>query len=322
MRPSDPWTRSRIEAATLIRRRRTDERRRLSIWRWGAKVLVVGALLALTWAFLPSPIGYPPSSPGTSDSLDRQSVVALLATPLGGDYSTARLDWSWDLDAKGSSSPVLSAIINSRVASGTLVFGGPISQTVGDCYLNGEEVRPTLGRPEDLGFAVPKDVTFWLDGRQEGTISRIDFDGDPGPGGNVIRCGADGFSIDDPPVHRTYSPELLAYVAGSESASNEQLSNSSVCTSSEDLSEVRREDRCATEYQPVAYTYQQSMLTSRPEEQGIRDARLVVVGAAAGAVAAFILEIAPVVAPALLVGFAWIKRRWRGRPSPAPVGEG
>lgn len=322
LRTSTPKTRSRMEDAAHMARRLPDERQRPWRGRWQAKALVVAALVALTWALLPSSIGYPPSSPGTDTSLDRQSVVALLAPPLGGGFGTTRLDWSWDIDTKGDSTPKLFAIINSRVASGALVFGGPISESVADCYVNGVEAQPSAGMPVGLGFAIPKEVTFWLDGREDGTISRIDFHGDPGPGGTVIRCAADGFSSDSPPLHRTYSPELLAYVAGSESAPSEQLRQRRVCTSAEDLSEIRAEDECASEDQPVAYSYQKSTLTSRPEEEGIRDARLAIVGAAAGAVAAFILEIAPLAAPALLVALAWVRRQRREHLGRHPVDEG
>lgn len=276
-------------------------------WRATATAVSVVILTMATYWLLPSSVGYPPASPKGSDSLDRQSVAAMLTAPWGGEYYTARLDWSTRIK-EGRSSSDLYAIIRSGTARGSLVFGGPITKRIGHCFFNGKPVKPQPGTPA-LGFEVPDDAVFWLRGRDDESVSHIDFAGDSSPGDTVLRCDLEGFASDDPPIHRLYTPELVAYAEGSDRATDEQLRLQPVCVKSSMAVEEENGERCAEAYQPVANLPQRDDLVTKPEEQGIRDSRLILVGALAGTAASLLPGL--VVTAAGVIEPYWRRQRWR-----------
>lgn len=262
---------------------------------------VAAGLAGLTYLLLPSPVGFPAASPGGSDAVDDQSVVALVTTPYGGRESFYSADLRWDWSASnGSAKPSFVAHVSLRRATGSLLLGGPIAHALSSCILNGEPVRPASGLPAHLGFTLPHDVAFSFDSRSPGTVARIDFTQDPGPGGTVIVCSAEGFAADDAPIHRTYTPDLLAYASGTESASSRELELATVCVSAGGLDSSTTQEVCAEQNQVVARAYQRDDLTILPEEQARRDARLALVGAVAGVAAASVLNLVPQVISLLI----------------------
>jgi hypothetical protein len=188
------------------------------------------------------------------------------------------------------------------------VFGGPITKRIEGCFFNGNPVKPEPGMP-NLGFKVPDDAVFSLRGRDGESVSHIDFVGDSSPGDTVLRCDLEGFASDDPPVHRLYTPELVAYAEGSDRATDEQLRLEPVCVKSNIAVEEENGERCAEAYQPVASLSQREDLVTKPEEQGIRDARLILVGALAGIAASLLPGL--VMAAAGVAKPLWRRLRWR-----------
>lgn len=250
------------------------------------KAAIAVALTVATYLLLPGSLAAPPGSPGNSDSLDRQSVVALLSSPSGDNFST-RLSWDWSVE-NGSTHPTLFATVSGGAAArGSLILGGPIAHLVADCHLNGVAITPVEGMPNDLGFKIPHDIYFSFDGRTTGTITRIDFSGDAGPGGQVIYCSAAGLGADDPPLHRLYTPDLLAFAGDSQTASLTQLR--SVCVGTTP-SITKGSEQCADQNRLVPAVYASDQLITLPDEQGMRDARLILLGSLAGASAAVLAD--------------------------------
>lgn len=218
------------------------------------------------------------------------STVALYTTPYGGEQFSTHLSWSWRIQG-GKSEPSLFATVDSRVARGRLMLGGPISNLVSECHLNGEHIFPELGMHDTLGFQPPRNAQFWFDGREARAVGHIDFQGDPGSVPTVIRCDVRDFGSDAPPVHRLYTPMLLAYAQGSEAATEEDFRLRSVCVEVAYSSVTEAQEQCAEKFNVVPMLGDREQLIDLPEEQGIRDALLIVVGAIAGAAAAALLEV-------------------------------
>lgn len=259
------------------------------------RAAVAVALIASTFLLLPGQVAHPPGAPLDSDGVDRSvdamSVAALYSTPYGGEqFISTDLSWSWNITG-GKSEATLFAIVRSREASGSLVFGGPISRLVSECHLNGQPIDPSNGMPNSLGFNPPENAMSEFYARKAGTIRRIDFQGDPGPGGTVIRCHVHDFASDDPPVHRLYTPRLLAYSEGSEPATEEDFRLRTVCVHVPFYSETESTEECADTFNAVPMLADRVQLLNLPEEQGIRDAKLLIVGAVAGTAAATLLEL-------------------------------
>lgn len=217
-------------------------------------------------------------------------MAALYATPYGGEAYRANLSLDWRIK-EGKSSATLFAIVNSDEGQGSLVLAGPIARLVSDCRLNGETVTPAPDMPASLGFDPPQNAQFWFDGRSEGTTSHINFRGDLQPGGTVIRCEVRDFASDSAPLHRLYTPVLLAYSQGTEMASDRELEIQNVCVEVTYYSSTSaRQENCADAFNPAPVLYDSEKQISLPEEQGRRDAILIVIGAIAGAAASAVLE--------------------------------
>lgn len=258
--------------------------------RGALRAAIALALIALTFLLLPGQVKPPSGAPGNSRSLDRMSTVALYTTPYGGEEFSAHLSWSWRIQG-GKSEPSLFAIIDSRVARGSLVLGGPISNLVSQCHLNGKPINPEPGMPNALGFVPPKSAQFWFNGREASAVGHIDYQTDPGSRPTVIRCDVRDFGSDAPPVHRLYTPMLLAYAQGSEVATEEDFRLRSVCVEVAYTSVTEAHEQCAERFNVVPHIGDREQLVNLPEEQGIRDAYLIVVGAVAGSAAAAMLEV-------------------------------
>jgi hypothetical protein len=261
--------------------------------RW-IRLGVAVVLIATTVFLLPKQVQSAPGSAGDSrgggQSVDSISVAALYSTPYGGEAYRANLSLDWSIDG-GKSTATLFAIVNSPEGHGSLVLGGPIARLVSDCHLNGVPVAPTPDMPRDLGFNPPQNAQFWFDGRRGGTTSRIDFQGDPGSGRTVIRCDVHDFASDDAPLHRLYTPVLVAYSQGTESVSDRDLKIRDVCVEVTYPSVADRQAKCADAFNPAPVLYHSEKQISLPEEQGRRDAILIVLGAIAGAAASALLEV-------------------------------
>lgn len=298
-------------------------------WRGSIRVGAALALIACTFLLLPKQVGHPVGAPADADSparsMTRQSVAALYSTPYSSEPFSTHLTWTWNL-ANGKSKATLMATVLSREASGSLVFGGPISGLVNDCILNGKPVEPSAGMPDRLGFNPPQNAQFWFSGREVNTVSRIDFRGDPGPGGTVILCEVQDFAADDPPIHRLYTPTLLAYSQGSESAVEDGSRLRSVCVEVPRWSKTEAAEECADAFNVVPLIYDHEQLLDLPEEQGIRDAKLLIVGAVAGTAAATLLEFLPGTLSALAKSVRGLlgafKRRDRTSPDATTHGSG
>lgn len=252
--------------------------------------MVALTLIALTFLLLPGQVKPPSGAPGDSGSLDRMSTVALYTTPYGGEQFSTHLSWSWSIKG-GKSAPSLFATVVSPTARGSLVLGGPIADLVSECHLNGEHVVPSSGMPDTLGFQPPRNAQFWFDGREAHAVGHIDFQGDPGSVPTVIRCDVRDFGSDAPPVHRLYTPLLLAYAQGSEAATEADFRLRSVCVEVAYRSVTEAQEQCAEKFNVVPMLGDREQLINLPQEQGIRDASLIVVGAIAGTAAAALLEV-------------------------------
>ena len=99
------------------------------------------------------------------------------------------------------------------------------------------------------------------------------------------------FGSDAPPVHRLYTPTLLAYAHGTETATEEELNFGGVCVDVPSHSATEAVKECAERFEPVPLLMQREQLLNLPEEQGVRDAYLLIVGAVAGIAAAALLEL-------------------------------
>lgn len=256
------------------------------------RAALAAGLIAWTLVLLPGQVKRPPASPeetgGVGKSTDTISVAALYSSPYGGDQSHSRLSWSWAI-ADGKSTPTFFASVHSPTAHGSLVLGGPLSHLVSECHLNGNLVDPSPGSPANLGFEVPPEAHFWFDGRQESMVTHIDFQGDTSPDGTFIWCSVHGFETDDPPVHRLYTPGLLAYAQGSELATAADLRLHDVCVDVSSKSSAQQE-KCADNFNTVSILDDGEQLITVPAEQGMHDASLILVGAVAGAAASAVLE--------------------------------
>lgn len=261
--------------------------------RKAAAAILAILLSAGTMLLLPGQVDWPPGAPGDASSADRsvdaQSVAVLYSSSLGGEMARTNLSWDWSI-AGGHSEATIFGIATSEATHGSLVFGGPISRLLDQCFLNGQPVQPSAGLPAGLGFDPPQYANIWLDGRKAGTVSHIDFHGNSGPGGNVIRCDVRDFASDDQPVHRLYTPVLVAYVPGIEETSQQDLQLHQVCVEASFSSAVSRQEECADRFNPAPTLIDSVKLITLPEEQGVRDGRLILVGAVAGAAAAALLE--------------------------------
>ncbi|WP_230854575.1 hypothetical protein [Arthrobacter terrae] len=122
-------------------------------------------------------------------------------------------------------------------------------------------------------------------------VGHIDFQGDPGPGGTVIRCLVRDFASDAPPLHRLYTPTLLTYTQGSEAATEEDLSLRNMCVDYSYDSAAQGKNQCATKVNLVPQLGDQEQLITLPEEQGIRDSKLIIIGAVAAIAATALLEV-------------------------------
>lgn len=250
------------------------------------------ALILLTASFLPrqleSPPGAPHDSPGGGGSVDAASVIALYSTPYDRDFSTD-LTWSWSIN-NGKSTARFYASVASTKARGSVVFGGPISRLLDNCHLNGVPATPSPGMTDSLGFEPPRNVLVSFEGRREGTVSHIDFLPEPTPGGNVIYCDVRDFASDSPPLHRLYTPMLQAYAQGGETAVQDKSLASTVCVEVPIYSATKPQKECLAGSNGAPYFFDTEELVDLPHEQGLRDAKLLVIGAVAGAAAALVLD--------------------------------
>lgn len=257
--------------------------------RGSISAVVALALIAVTFFLLPGPVRAPDGAPRNTTSVDQVSMVALYSAPYGGDEFNTHLTWSWQI-VGGQSRAKLSATVDSRVATGNLIFGGPISELI-ECHLNGEPIVPSPGFPDALGFEPPQSAQVWLHGRDARTVAHISFQGDPGPGGTVIWCDVRDFQSDAPPVHRLYTPRLFAYAHGSEAATDEDFRLRRVCVDVAHYSVTESQEQCADSYSDAPMLGDREELINLPEEQGMRDSRLLLIGAVAGVAAATLLGV-------------------------------
>ncbi|MCT9868998.1 hypothetical protein [Paenarthrobacter aurescens] len=262
-------------------------------------------LVIITALLFPGP---PPVAPGAARNLrsvDENSVVAFYVA--AENAVAANLSWSWKIEG-GKSEATLFASVGS-MARGSLVFGGPIAQLTTDCFVVEEAVNAVPGLPDRLGFS-PPDLKLWFGKRPSGSLAHIDFREDQAEdfGITSITCKIRDFGSDTPPVHRLYTPALLAYFRGSESATFEQQQLSNVCVevSARSRTDVARE--CAERFRAVPYLSAREQVVSLPEEQGYRDGVLLILGAVAGTAAASVLEILTGLFSAILSGF-WLTLR-------------
>lgn len=245
------------------------------------------ALISLTWLLLPRAVESAPGVPRDTGSVRQSSVVALYSV-YGGKQSSADLSWDWNIKG-GKSEATLFAVVRAPNERSYVVLGGPISRLIERCHLDGEPVDPSVGFPEDLGFVPPQNTTFWFGGREPDTIAHFSFQSDMTQ--SVLRCDVRDFGSDAPPVHRLYTPTLLAYAHGTETATEEELNFGGVCVEVPSYSATEAVKECAEGFEPVPLLMQREQLLNLPEEQGVRDAYLLVVGAVAGIAAAALLEL-------------------------------
>ncbi|WP_207344714.1 hypothetical protein [Arthrobacter sp. E3] len=247
-------------------------------------------MVAFTYSLLPGQVELPPGAPIDHGSVDRTSTVALFTSPYAVDNYSARLSWDWDV-VSGNSQATLFAVVRSRTAQGSLVLGGPVSQLVEACFINGAPTALSQGMPNTLGFPLPEKARFWFETRPEDKVMRVDFQGDPGPGGVVIICEVRGFSSDVPPDHYLYSPMLTAYADGSGAVTEEDLSAAEVCVSTNNAQDFQVLRECADTLNLVPKVEAQEQMINLPQEQGIRETHLILIGALAGVAAATLFDI-------------------------------
>lgn len=258
--------------------------------------------------FSPTTLDNPRGAPGDSHSLDDMSSAALLTNPYGQSDFMANLMWNWEIEQTGESKSSFTAVIRSGDSlRGSLVLGGPLAGSVKDCRRNGELMRLSQGIPGDLGFKWPSNTKIEFEGRDPESIKRLDFQSDAS--GTVIRCDVIDFSSDDPPLHRVYTPTLLAYAHG---ATAEDLRANRVCVNATYATNLTPREQCAEMFNPVSYLPGQQELVSITSEQHIRDRQLMILGAFIGVVASTIFEAMPAVFTNLLRLFRRLSNK-RGR---------
>ena len=267
------------------------------------KATIAFILLTGTFLLFPGAVATPRSSPGESHSYDASSAVALLATQQAGDgHFSANLFWNWDdNDARNSQSSITAVITSENAARGSLVFGGPIA-SASSCYRNGDPAVSILGIPDELGFAVPSSALIWLEERDAGAVTRIDFEGDASGAAIVIRCEVNGFSSDSPPLHRVYTPHLLAYSPGNETAHPDSLRINRICVNARYDSKIEDKEDCAEMFKPVPSLGGQEVRISVDTEQYIRDVQLLIMGAIAGIAGSTLFEVVPLITVRLTRG--------------------
>lgn len=202
-------------------------------------------------------------------------------------HASTTLEWHWSLNTETHTfSSYLYGFIEGTNTQATLILAGPISSSrVATCRdLNEAQVQLDEGPPVSLGFKIPEEVSSALRLYEKKAVSHFDLEI---TSGQMVQfaCSFHGFATDDPPLHRLHTPALIAYAHGSETASSEQLHVHPVCVIPSSDNTV-----CATEYDLEASSFSQDEVVSRPEEQGIRDSRLVFLGAITGVATTLLVD--------------------------------
>jgi len=217
----------------------------------------------------------PSSHWGRTGANDNQDGVTLAVQDVASD-DLVMLRWDWTIH-DGVSKPTLYASVQTAGGAGALIFTGPISRRVTGCQVDGNPTDVVLGRP---AFQVREAPAVTL--VKQSLVSRIEFDitARP-PGGPVIYCDLqDGYSADDPPYHQLYTPELRIAAQGTVQA---EPSRFSVCAS-RNAPGLPTESECmdGAGWTTTAVVPMSVEELNRPAEQGLRDARLVILGVLAG----------------------------------------
>lgn len=239
----------------------------------GPTLLVVFLLLALS-RVLPTALAPPTNYAGDQGAVNHQDGVVLAVGDIAPDDLVV-LRWDWRI-LDGLSKPTLYVSVHTSGGTGALIFTGPISARVTGCRVDGIPTSLAQGRP---AFQVRGAPAVGL--VDQSLVARIDFDIAAGPpGGPAIYCDLrDGYSADDPPYHQFYTPELRIAAQGKVATNHDSVS---ACASrslpgSPTASQCMGREESTTAVLPMSVEE-----VNRPAEQGLRDARLVIVGVLAG----------------------------------------
>lgn len=224
----------------------------------------------------------PPTTWG-NHAVDEMSSVTLLAWS-----STAlpHVNLSWQLDLQAGSASATSVAYVDGSANGVLVFAGPLADALSNCSSNGRDVTPASGQPM-LPIILPRVVAFDWEARSPKTFKYIKLSS--ATHGSSAWCETRGTTTDDPPLHAFYIPDLFAYVQQQSTGSQEDTPPHSACVTVARSAITDFEEACDTSATGAVRSGSFST-TILPEEQGLRDSRLLLLGALCGAAAAALFE--------------------------------
>lgn len=236
--------------------------------------VLVALLLFLLARVMPTAAPGPPNLARDQGAVDNQDgIILAIGDVTPNDRTTLRWDWTI---RDGVSTPQLYASVNATGGTGTLAFTGPISNRIDLCTVDSSQATLVRGRPPAEIRDAPE--LFIV---SKSLVARIDFNIAPGaPGGPVIHCSvSSGFASDDPPYHQLYTPQLKIVAQG-----KVQLDpyNRWVCAARTAPGMAVKSECIDRSAWPTAQVAAAVDEVNRPSEQGLRDARLILVGVLAG----------------------------------------
>lgn len=274
----------------------------------GRSVLVF-ILLSLLSLAMPTAAPTPRNLAPDQGAVDNQDDITLAIGNVAPD-DLAVLRWDWTI-RDGASTPKLYASVHATGGTGTLIFTGPISNRVESCTMDSRQTTLVRGRPPTEIRDAPE--VFLV---SESLVARIDFSIDPdAPGGPVIHCSlSPGFASDDPPYHQLYTPQMKIVPQGDV---NVDPNNPSVCVGRTVPGKAAESDCVDRNAWPTARIAAAVDELDRPSEQGLRDARLILVGVLAGFAGQAIWELGKQLLDLGRLGLDYLRKRSEGHPANA-----
>jgi hypothetical protein len=213
--------------------------------------------------------------------LDQGATVShgrVILVGLNGDEaSDADLTWHWEATGGANDQARVEASIRGPSAPSALIFAGPAADALQGCTVNGETADADQGTP-DMQFNVSQDVES-LDVYPKEKLKVLSLTTNTGIESPYVVCRVgEGLSSADPPEHRLYVPELVAFVDGVRSTLSDETTP--ICVSQK-TDDSPFEQACSG-VASRAWLSDTTLSVTRDDEQWRRDFRLLLLGGLLG----------------------------------------